>query len=252
MASITKKKKKSSSYLYGAWGVRNIRLHFMCLLTRLLTSWHYCLINYLYPSLSSSALNLEVSGPLHHDSQDLASPHYYWKFPFCFVADQIHASIFACSSALHYCFCWSISISPWYVPEIFQLVLLDVLGVVNGSFCTAAIHSHLSSFLLLCLQCISATQHLKGLWWLHICCLEDPALTVIPNNRSNWQWLHQLDLYEQVSNLLFSLRITFNLTSAEYGIAKLIQMSPCSDIAIFMQNEVRIIPIFPSFCQDSF
>lgn len=157
-----KKKKKASSYLYGAWGVRNIRLHFMCLLTRLLTSWHYCLINYLYPSLSSSALNLEVSGPLHHDSQDLASPHYLWKFPFCFVADQIHASIFACGSALHYCFCWSISISPWYVPEIFQLVLLDVLGVVNGSFCTAAIYSHLSSFLLLCLQCISATQHLKG------------------------------------------------------------------------------------------
>lgn len=151
-------KKKASWYLYGSWGVRNIILHFMCLLTRLLTSWQYCLINYLYPSLSCCALNLEVGGPLHHDSQDMTSPHCLRKSPFCFVADQIPASIFACSSALHYCFCWSISISPWYVPEIFQLVLLDVLGAVSGSFCTAAIYAHLSSFLLWSLQCISATQ----------------------------------------------------------------------------------------------
>lgn len=150
--------KKASSYLYGTWGVRNIKLHFMCLLTRLLTSWRYCLINYLYPSLSSSALNLKVSGPLYHDSQDLTSPHCLRKFLFYFVADPIPASIFACSSALHYCFCWSISISPWYVPEIFQLALLDVLGTVNGSFCTAAIYAHLSSSLLWSLQCISATQ----------------------------------------------------------------------------------------------
>lgn len=111
---------------------------------------------------------MEVSGLLHHDSQDLTSPHCLCKFPFCCVADPIHAFIFACSSALHYCFCWSISFSPWYIPEIFQLALLDVLGAVNGSFCTAAIYAHLSSFLLWCLQCISATQNLKGLWWLHI------------------------------------------------------------------------------------
>ena len=214
-----------------------MRLHFKHLLTRLLTSWHYCLINYLYPSLSSSALNLEVSGPLHHDSQDLTSPHSLRKFPFCYVVDPTHASIFACSTALHCCFRWSISISPCYVPEIFQLALLDVLGAVNGSFCTAAIYAHLSSFLLWCLQCISATWNLKGLWWLHICCLEDPAFTVILSNRSNCQWLHQLDLYEQVSNLPFSLRIPFNLTLVEYGITNLIQMSPCSDVAIFMHNE---------------
>lgn len=86
---------------------------------------------------------------------------------------------------------------------------------------------------------------LKGLWWLHNCCLEHPAFTVTPSNRSNCQWLHQLDLYEQVSNLLFSLRISFNLTPAGHGIVNLIQMSLCSDVAIFMHNEDFIVPIFP-------
>lgn len=77
-------------------------------------------------------------------------------------------------------------------------------------------------FRLWCLKSISATQNLKGLWWLHICCLEDLAFTVIPSNRSNCQWLHQIDLYEQVSNLPFYLWMPFNLMSAEYGIANLI------------------------------
>lgn len=125
-----------------------MRLHFMCLLTRLLTSRHYCLINYLYPSLSSSALNLEVSGPLHRDSQDLTSPHCLWKSPFCYVSDPIRASSSACSSALRYCFYWSISISPWNVPEIFQLALLDVLGAVM-------VLSALLQCMLICLLCCS-------------------------------------------------------------------------------------------------
>lgn len=134
--------------MYGAWGVRNMRLHFLCLLTRLLTTWHYCLKNYLYPSLSSSALNLEVSGPLHHDSQELTSPHCLRKFPFCYVAIPIHASSSACSSALQYCFHWSISISPWNVPEIFQLALLDVLGAVM-------VLSAPLQCMLICLLCCS-------------------------------------------------------------------------------------------------
>lgn len=93
---------------------------------------------------------------------------------------------------------------------------------------------------------------LKGLWWLHICCLEDPAFTGTPSNRSNCQRLHQLDLYEQVSNLLFSLRISFNLTSAGHGIVNLIQMSAYLDVATFMHNEDQVVPIFLPFCHSSF